>query len=362
MRLLIKKLFCLGVILCSFHSVAIDVDKNASITFTNTTIVGINHIGLSVKNLDVVLAFYLSATEFELIKRETITHSAVLDELHQSQGLTMEVATLRAPNMLFELVEYNVNKNTPIETSPVMGPGMTHTCFQSPSARSGFDRFMHSGANVLTTGNAPVDIGGYGVTYAYAHDPEGNMFEMEQLDSEILLRAGYDNAWQNLGHDMWMSQVAIATHDIERLMTFYQQVLGIQPFRVGEYEGNEKLDQITNTHGLKLKGGWFKLNDKSKVMELWQFVNPETPKPVDKRAATDLGYSYSLEVGNIHQEHARLTKLGVDTLSVPVVLGEFWQFFARDIDGNVFSLRQPINPQSQYALAQIEDDTRLEAK
>ena len=32
------------------------------------------------------------------------------------------------------------------------------------------------------TATGRIDLGGYGVTYAYGYDPEGNMFEMEQLD------------------------------------------------------------------------------------------------------------------------------------------------------------------------------------
>ena len=43
-----------------------------------------------------------------------------------------------------------------------------------------------------------------------------------------------------------MSQVAIVTHDIERLMSFYERVLGFKPYRKGNYANTPKLDKIAN--------------------------------------------------------------------------------------------------------------------
>jgi hypothetical protein len=46
--------------------------------------------------------------------------------------------------------------------------------------------------------------------------------------------------------------------------------------------------------------------------------------------------------------------LGVGFISEPVMFGEFWQVYANDIDGNVFSLRQAVNPDSPYSIPQLE--------
>lgn len=341
-------------LLFSANCAAIETDKNATVKDATTTVKGINHIGLSVKSLDKSLVFYLQATGFELVKREVLQPSKAVDALYGEQNVKVEVAVIKAPNMLFELSQFSVNENAQLKDMPVVGPGMTHTCFQSPIADSSYDRFVNAGAKVLSRGDKPVDIGGYGVTYAYGYDPEGNMFEMEQLDSVILERAGYDNSWRDRGYHMWMSQVAIATPDLESIMAFYQDILGFKPFRTGQYHSNKKLDDIANIDGLALDGGWFKLNDKSKVMEFWEFKSPATPPASGVKKPSSLGYSFSLEVGDIHAEYKRLKGLGVDIVSEPIMLGEFWQFYANDIDGNVFSLRQPVNPKSQYALVNIE--------
>ena len=157
--------------------------------------------------------------------------------------------------MLLELTEYSNNADKTIADMPVQGPGMTHTCYQSSIAKPGYDKFVDAGTRLLTRGDKPVDIGGYGVTYAYGYDPEGNMFELEQLDSKILAHSGYDSSWSDLGHEMWMSQVALVSHDLKKLMDFYQQVLAIKPYRKGSYANNAKLDQIANITDLSLSAG-----------------------------------------------------------------------------------------------------------
>ena len=48
---------------------AIEIDETATIKDTKTTIMGINHIGLSVKNLDQALAFLPTGHGFRTCKK-----------------------------------------------------------------------------------------------------------------------------------------------------------------------------------------------------------------------------------------------------------------------------------------------------
>lgn len=340
--------------LCCLQVSAIEVDKDSDVTDATTSVLGINHIGLSVKNLDQMLDFYLAATGFELLHRRTIQDNELADALYGRKGVSLEVAVIKAPNMLFELTEFAHNNKVEPVRMAAEGPGMTHTCFQSPSTQSGWDKFTKAGASPLSRGGQPVDLGGYGVTYGYAYDPEGNMMELEQLDGEILARAGYDPAWQDLGLSMWMSQVALATPNLERLMQFYESVLGFQPYRVVELKDNVRADEIADIDNLHILGGWFKMNGTSKVMEFWQYVNPITPETSDKRDVTALGYTFSIEVADIQSEYQRLLQLGVDFVSPPVQLGEFWQVHAHDVDGNVFALRQTVDVESPLSVRKMD--------
>ena len=59
-------------------------------------------------------------------------------------------------------------------------------------------------------------------------------------------------------------------------------------------------------------------------------------------------------MGDIQAEYSRMVGLGVEFVSEPVLLGNFWQVYANDIDGNVFSLRQAVDPNSSYSVPQLE--------
>ncbi|GAC12582.1 VOC family protein [Paraglaciecola chathamensis] len=345
-----KRCMLMGsVLMATLPLGAIEIDKTATMKDTTTTMMGLNHIGISVANLDEMLKFYQDATGFEVIKRETVKGS-IADKLFGHEGIEYEVAILKAPNMLFELTSFKHMHDADITTMPVIGPGMTHTCFQSPESNSGFEKFVRAGAKVLSRKNKPVDLGGYGVTYAYAYDPEGNMMEMEQLDDKLLARSGYDPVWKTLNYNLWMSQVALVTHDMEALMSYYQDVLGFKPYRVVALEERPALDDLIDIDNSSVLGGWFKMNEKSKVMEFWQYREPVTPKNTTVRQPTDLGYTFSIEVADIQKEYKRLKSLGVDFISEPQLLGEFWQVFARDPDSNIYSLRQVVNPNSTYSV------------
>ena len=334
-------------------SLAYEIYPESTIADSPTTLLGINHIALSVRDLDAALAFYQGVTGYEVIRREAVSGDAA-ERLFSMPGIRYETAVLEAPNMLFELNEFSHNAGKPITRMPVQGPGMTHTCFQSPSNDSAFDRFKAAGADILSTGGEPIDLGGYGVTYAYAYDAEGNMIELEQLDAEPLHAGAYNERWEEKGYNSWMTQVALVTHDIVALTDFYEKILAFAPYREGDYVNNERIGEIAGVENTSLLASWFRMNERSKTIELWQYRNPLTEQYIGKRGLTDFGYSFSIEVGDIHAEVARMTELGVEFVSAPVKLGDFWQAYTHDIDGNVFSLRQAIEANSPYSIPQLE--------
>lgn len=333
---------------------AMEINKDATIKDSTATMLGVNHIGLSVKSLEKTLAFYSQATNFELVSREKISGNDV-DELFGKQGISLEVAVLKAPNMLLELTEFSNNHDAVVATTSATAAGMTHTCIQSPDDDSAWDRYIAAGGEALSRGAQPVDLGGYGVRYGYAYDPEGNMMELEVLSNKLLDMSGRKDWAYDV--KMWMTQVALVTHDIGSLMAFYESVLGFQPNRVGEVRDNVRGDEILDIDNVHMKAGWFQVNDSANAaitMEFWQYVNPVTAKSKGRRDVTALGYSFSLEVGDIQQEYRRLTGLGLEFVSKPVKVGEYWQAYTHDLDGNVFSLRQVVNPDSALSVRHFE--------
>ena len=96
------------------------------------------------------------------------------------------------------------------------------------------------------------------------------------------------------------------------------------------------------------------MNERTKTLELWQYRDPLTPERVGKKDITGFGYSFSIEVGDIQKEYQRMSAVGVEFVSEPVLLGDHWQVYAHDVDGNVFSLRQWVDPNSPYSVPNLE--------
>lgn len=342
------------VFLISNYAQAFEIDPEASIADSPTTLMGVNHIGLSVKNLDAMVEFYQNGSGYEVIYRESVSNNPNADKLFGHSGVEYEIAVLEAPNMLFELIEFKHNADKPTVRMAVEGPGMTHTCFQTAESDSGYRRFRDAGLEILSRGDEAVDLGGYGVTYAYGYDPEGNMIEMEQLDPGPLASVPIKQKWIDEGQTMWMTQVALVTPDLDRLTDWYTDVMAFPPYREGDYVEHPRMIDITDEDGLSLKVAFFRMGETTKSMEFWEYRVPETAMPMGKRGVTDFGYSYSLEVGDIQVEYNRMKDLGVEFVGEPVNMGSFWQVYANDIDGNVFALRQWTDPNSPYSIPNLE--------
>lgn len=337
----------IGILVFSYR-VNTRLNPKPSIKDSPTSIIGFNHVGITVKDLDKMLDFYQKATTYELVKRIKVQDNAAADILYGQDSIQYEIAILQGPNMLLELTAFAQQSDTLITKMSPKGPGMTHTCYQSVATNSGYDKFVQAGVDMLSRGDGPVDLGGYGVTYAYAYDPEGNMMELEQM-SEAIIKLQIGTAWAER-NPLWMTQVALISPDLPKLTAYYQQLLEIEPARVGSFKDNPRFDEVADLDSLAFDAAWLMMDSQGKKLELMQYMNPQTPALSGRKLLTDLGYTYSFEVLDIQAEYERMTKLGVDFVSEPQQLEDFWMVFAYDIDGNIFSLRQAIDPASAFSL------------
>jgi len=118
-----------------------------------TTLIGFNHIGISVLDTDGMLQFYQSATNFELISRFTIRNNKAANILFGVDSIAYETAILKGPNMLFELTAFEGQFDTIISIMPPHGPDMTHICYQGPLDKSVYNKFKNVGAKILSWGD-----------------------------------------------------------------------------------------------------------------------------------------------------------------------------------------------------------------
>lgn len=283
---------------------------------------GIHHIGLSVVDVNESVNFYCPITTLERVgQQEVVPGSAV----KQAAGHDLsDVALLRGPNAYLELLQFEQNGHEIVAT-PVEGPGFTHVCYQSPATDEIYQQFKQRNSNIVSRGDEPVDLGGYGVRYAYIRDRDRTMFEIEQLDEP------------NFEGPIWLAHVALVSPELDRLVAFYEAVLEVQPYRRLNKLTGPRADQVTGIDDVSIRAAWF--NTGNMVLELWQYTNPATPASSGPRPFEQIGYNkFVFEVSDLDEEYARLSDAGVEFLSAPEKLDSVRQVFAYDPDNNLFGL------------------------
>lgn len=294
-----------------------------------TTIKGVRYVGVAVSDIDATLDFYGPIVNYEVVKRYKAKGAAIDKGLVSKPPRRVEIALIRTPTVFLKLTDFDPKRATTAPDRPVIGPGYTHICFQSPATSSAFEKFRNAGLRMVTRGGAPVDIGGYGVVYAYGRDPDGVMIENEVLDKP------------RRTEPVWVTHVANVTPDIDRMVGFYETILGYPPHRRIERENNEKLDAIADIDDLKIAGGWFRTRNFE--LEIWHYARPLTPPRAAPAALDEIGYNeIAFEVGDLDAEIARLTPAGVAFLGAPRMVDGWKVVYARDPDGNLLSFQQNI--------------------
>lgn len=294
-------------------------------SLAQSTVKSIDHVRISVRDLDRAVAFYTKTTGLKETDRQQVKIEVPVEKAGGFAHKSRSVAVLQSSNARLELIEFKRAGKQQPSPMPVQGPGITHVCYQSPATVSIYTKAKANGATVVSRGNAPVDRG-FGIRYSYIKDADGIMFETEQLDKP------------KFADSLWVGHVAIVTHDIDRLVVFYTQLFGKEPVnRIDNIKNSPKLDDIADIDSLRLRGAWFVVGNM--MLELWQFDNPpikpaQTPAPF-----TQIGYQQiSFGVGDIMADYKRLIANGVKFLSSPVATPKSTEVFFRDPDGNLLSL------------------------
>ena len=292
-----------------------------------STIRGINHVGMSVRDLNASVDFYTRAVAVEEEPSKGLSNSAA-ERASGFDSKPIGRTALRGPNGYLELSQYDASLFGSTEVLPVQGPGITHVCYQAPTAEDIYSRFKAEGATPVSRGREPISLLGRGVYYAYERDCDGIMFETEHLDKP------------HFEGPIWLSHVALVSPDIDRLVDFYENLLGFEPNRRTNKAAGPTFDEVTDYDGVHIRAAWFDLSNM--ILELWQFVNPVTPEPGVPVPFEKIGYNkFAFEVSDIEKDYKRLVESSVQFLSEPVQTAESTEVYGRDPDGNLFSLIQP---------------------
>ncbi len=290
---------------------------------------GMRHAAITVSDIDATVAFYSKSVPYKVVKRYRLKASAFPKSLLATKNKEVDVALVEMPTGFIQLMDFEPGKPSAPNIRPVIGPGYTHICFQSSAKDPAIKRFMAAGLSIISRFGKPdgVDIGGYGVRYAYGRDPDGIMIENETLDAPKRNEAA------------WITHIANTVHDRDSMLAFYEKLLGHKAHRTIEQENRPRLDDVANIDNLAIKGGWFNVGNME--LEVWEYTKPKTPAPSGKRKLDEIGYNaFALEVSDLKAEQARLKKLGIELVGPAVKMGGWKVQYAYDPEGNLFSVQQ----------------------
>lgn len=301
---------------------------------------GVRAIVVSVSDIDRTLEFYGDAVDLEVVKRYQVDGSRYDARLLSAPVDEIDVALVKLTNTYLKLMDFAPDLDVPGDPRPLTGPGYTHICFKSPATDPAFEKFDVISLSAVTRGGRPIDLLGAGTEYYYGTDLDGTMIEIE-----IDQRPRREDAY-------WIGHVANVTPDIDRMVAFYEDLVGYPVRRRAALSNHAPADEIANIDNVSMKGAWFAL--KNIELEFWQFDSPVTPARASPAVLDTIGYSaIAFEVTDLALEMARLQSFGVEFIGQPVTEAGWASVFAYDPDGTLFSLEQNVGAASTESIDEM---------
>lgn len=270
-------------------------------------IAALHHVGMTVSDLERAATFLHNLFGF-----------ASAGTLLTGTLIRGRAVMLRAPNCFLELVE---SAAAVARERPVNESGITHISIQSRHIDALYERALAAAARP----HAPPIALGTGFVYLYLRDSEHNVIEIEGVP--------FAPAQQS----PWVAHVAIATHDLDRLATFYHGILGGERRNGAKIGPNPLVDRLAALSDVEAAPVW--VVGRNVTLELWQYLNPPTTPAPRPRALDEAGYSHiCFEVRDITESLAAFQRAGA-TVVTPVAVGAgATTALVRDPDGNLLEL------------------------
>jgi glyoxylase I family protein len=150
-----------------------------------------------------------------------------------------------------------------------------------------------------------------------------------------------------------LHHATIATHDFDRIVTFYCDVIGFKLVSRGGWEpGQPDIDAIVGLKQSSAKAAMLQAGNA--FLEVFEYMTPRGAAPDQDRPVSDCGFTHiGLNVVDIDAEYARLSANGMRFHAPPTDVGgsTLRATYGRDPDGNVIELVEVKSREHPYHLA-----------
>jgi glyoxylase I family protein len=148
---------------------------------------GIHHISLSTLAIEPMVSFYGDLIGLDTISRQVAEPAT--PEIQTVVGLPdagYRHAWLRGGNVVIEIFEYTTPRGQPGEARPACDAGIRHICFDVTDLNYEYDRLKAAGVPFLSE---PQYLASGAMWSVYGRDPDGNIFELQEILPESKVTA-----------------------------------------------------------------------------------------------------------------------------------------------------------------------------
>ena len=135
--------------------------------------------------------------------------------------------------------------------------------------------------------------------------------------------------------------IALATADMDRLLHFYRDLIGLPQLSDGRIEpGNTAFETVVGETDARVRIA--QLGAGNVRIEIFHYEAP-VPAPGELRRSRDVGLKHiAFDVTDIDAEYDRLVAAGVASISAPQSIGHNMvrSVYLRDPDGNIVELQE----------------------
>ncbi len=298
---------------------------------------GVNFVGLAVADIERASAFYEDSVALGLADQWQGEQVGLQSGLANREPANAQMRLLRSTNAQLLLMEFEGEQHLSANNNPVevYGPGIAHVCYQVNKETRAYQRFLEAGGKPIGSPDMVQINPRNPVTYAYAHDHDNAIVEIEHVDFSALdLPEPPKNNYR-------IRHVSLATPNMDRLVTFYAELLQQhEPRRVGSWLklSGENLDKVSGQPGSEIEMAWFQIRNLE--LEIIQYHSHPTQLPGQPRALNAPGYNMIvLDVSSLEEARERFESAGGTIEGEATTFVGAPTLFGRDPDGNLIGMQ-----------------------
>jgi catechol 2,3-dioxygenase-like lactoylglutathione lyase family enzyme len=292
---------------------------------------GVHHVGMGVKNLETMRAFYQEILEFKKVWMEFPEVWNAMGEVfrtsyHKFRGIMF---CQEAGGVIVELISMSIPIPRPIRKEKRFGDiGVNKIAI----AVSDVEQLYRELSNKINFSFKPksTTIPGWGdYHFVFARDPEGNLIEF--------ISGPKTEAENRFGGVRW---VGISVTDLERSIVFYQKYVGFDTVVVNPHNSFSGLvDEISGAKETQVRSCLLSNSRGGGMLELYELLKPRGRSIPLNTYWGDFGYlEVSTFCNDIHEMGRYFNGEGIEWLHRPAMVfdeveEEGWFLYIRDPDG-----------------------------